>query len=59
MCIRDRIEITLFFEKNMTIEYCHNICDEVEEKIKEQLGNCSISIHAEPICEKCAAKKLK
>ena len=43
----------------MTIEYCHNICDEVEDKIKEQLGNCSISIHAEPICEKCAAKKLK
>lgn len=54
-----QIEITLFFEKNMTIEYCHNICDEVEDKIKEQLGNCSISIHAEPICEKCAAKKLK
>ncbi len=51
-----QIEITLFFEKNMTIECCHNICDLVEERIKEELGLCSISIHAEPHCEKCLSK---
>lgn len=50
------IEMTLLFPKNMTIEACHNICDRVEGKICESLGNCKISIHAEPECEKCASK---
>lgn len=43
-----QIEITLIFPKNMTIEDCHNICDKIEEKIKQKLGTCNISIHAEP-----------
>ena len=54
-----QIEITLFFEKNMTIENCHKICDEVEDRIKKELGNCCISIHAEPKCEKCSNKTLR
>lgn len=45
-----QIEITLLFPKNMTIEKCHDICDEIEDCIRQQLGNCNISIHAEPEC---------
>lgn len=45
-----QIAFTLFFPKNMTIENCHNICDEIEDHIKQQFGNCNISIHAEPEC---------
>lgn len=48
-----QIEMTLFFPKNMTIENCHNICDEIEDCINQQFGNCNISIHAEPECAKC------
>lgn len=49
------VEMTLIFPKDMTIEHCHDICDAIEDKIKEQLGGiCSISIHAEPECERCA-----
>lgn len=51
-----QIEVTLLFPKNMTIEECHNICDKIEDKIKDTLGVCVISIHAEPECEKCASE---
>lgn len=54
-----QIEVTLLFPKNMTIEECHNICDEIEDKIKDKLGVCVISIHAEPECEKCASELKK
>ncbi len=43
-----QIEITLIMPKNMTIECCHDICDKIEEKIKNEFGSCNISIHAEP-----------
>ncbi len=42
------IEITLLFPKDMTIEKCHSICDEIEELIRNKLGSCTIIIHAEP-----------
>ncbi len=42
------IEITLLFPKNMTIENCHNICDEIEDLIQHKLGSSTIIIHAEP-----------
>lgn len=47
------VEVTLFFEAEMSILSCHNICDEIEENIKEKLPNVSIAIHLEPyvICE--------
>lgn len=45
------IELTILFPKNMTIENCHNICDEVEELIRKKLGAVTIMIHAEPECE--------
>ena len=43
-----QIEITLFFPGKMTIEDCHCVCDKIEDKIKQKLGTCNISIHAEP-----------
>ena len=42
------IEITLLFPKDMTIEKCHSICDEIEDLIRNKLGSCTIIIHAEP-----------
>lgn len=42
------IELTLFFPKKMTIQECHNICDEIEDLIQHKLGSSSIIIHAEP-----------
>lgn len=55
------IEITLLFPKDMTIEKCHSICDEIEDLIQNKLGSCTIIIHAEPEnCPKCIRKcKLK
>lgn len=48
------IELTLFFPKKMTIQECHNICDEIEDLIQHKLGSSSIIIHAEPEdCPKC------
>ena len=50
------IELTILFPKDMTIEKCHNICDEIENLITHKLGHVTIMIHAEPECEKCGAK---
>lgn len=49
-----KIEITLIFPENMLLIDCHNICDEIEDKIKSELQNCTISIHAEPVCAACS-----
>lgn len=43
------IELTMLFPKDMTIESCHNICDEVESLIRQKLGHVTIMIHAEPV----------
>lgn len=43
-----KVEVTLFFEAEMSILTCHNICDEIEENINEKLPNVSIAIHLEP-----------
>ena len=52
-----QLDMTLLFPKQMTIEDCHKICDEIETEINKILGNCIISIHAEPEgCEKCSCK---
>ncbi len=50
------IELTMLFPKEMTIEQCHDICDEVEELIRQKLGHVTIMIHAEPECPKCKNK---
>lgn len=46
------IEFTLLFPKDMTIQHCHEFCDDIEDCIAQKLGNCTILIHAEPECEK-------
>ena len=46
------IDMILQFPENTSICECHKICDEVEKQIREIYTNCSISIHAEPICYK-------
>ena len=42
------IELTILFPKDMTIEKCHNICDEIENLITQKLGHVTIMTHAEP-----------
>lgn len=51
------LEMTLIFPEDMTIKQCHDICDKIEDNIKQALGSCNISIHAEPECPKCSEKK--
>ena len=48
------IELTMLFPKDMTINECHKVCDEIEELVKQKLGSVTIMIHAEPECEKCS-----
>ena len=43
------IELTLLFNPDMKISCAHNICDQIENEIKKELGNVSTIIHAEPV----------
>lgn len=45
------IEVTLIFPKDMTILHCHNICDRIEHKLSQNLGDVAASIHLEPEVE--------
>ena len=51
------IELTMIFPPQMAILECHNICDDIEELIRQKLGDVTIMIHAEPECAKCSAHK--
>lgn len=42
------IEITVFFNPDITIAECHKVCDEIEVKIEEEMEQVSIIIHPEP-----------
>ena len=42
------IELTLLFNPDMKLSCCHNICDQVENSIKKELGQVCVTIHAEP-----------
>ena len=42
------INLTLLCNENMTIKECHNICDKIEDEIKNQLPHTQITIHCEP-----------
>ena len=44
------LDMILQFPENTSICECHKICDEIEKQIQTLYPNCSISIHAEPIC---------
>ncbi len=50
------IDMVLQFPENTSICECHKICDEIEKQIQVLYPNCSISIHAEPLCYKKNAK---
>lgn len=50
------IELTIFFNPDMKISCCHNICDQIETDIKAALGNVSTTIHAEPATVSMEAK---
>lgn len=45
------IDLTIFFEKDMTIQKCHDICDKIEHEIVKVLGDSNITIHSAPIYE--------
>ena len=44
------IDLILQFSESTSICECHKICDEIEHQIGLLYPNCSISIHAEPVC---------
>lgn len=50
------IEVTLIFPKDMTIYCCHTICDTIEHKLIQDLGDVSSSIHLEPEVEEKVIK---
>ena len=42
------IELTLLFNPEMKIRCCHNVCDQIENEIRNALGNTIVVIHPEP-----------
>lgn len=46
------ISLVLQFPKDISLCECHQLCDEVEKKLKTKFKNCTIIIHSEPICYK-------
>lgn len=44
-----KIELTLLFNPDMKISCSHNICDQIENEIRNKLKNASIIIHSEPL----------
>lgn len=46
------IEITVFFDADMKICECHNICDSIEAQMAKVLASTRVLIHAEPVCYK-------
>lgn len=47
------VELTLLFNPDMKISCAHNICDQIENEIKKNLGQVSTTIHAEPYACVC------
>jgi len=45
---RKKIEVTLIFPKDMTIQNCHNVCDRVEQALGQKFLNIDTNIHLEP-----------
>lgn len=47
------VELTLLFNPDMKISCAHNICDQIENEIKKNLGQVNTTIHAEPYACVC------
>lgn len=46
------LDVHVTFDKDMHLEQVHNICDDIEQKIRKQFGGFDITIHPEPVDEK-------
>ena len=53
------ISLVLQFPKDISLCECHQLCDEVEKKLKTKFKNCTIIIHSEPICYKKDCKNCR
>lgn len=42
------VDVHLVLHKDMHLDKAHNICDQLEAEIKNQLGRCDVVIHLEP-----------
>lgn len=45
------LDVHVTFDKDMHLEQVHNICDDIEQKIRKQFGGFDITIHPEPVDE--------
>jgi cation diffusion facilitator family transporter len=43
-----KLEVTLIFQKDLSIQDCHNTCDVIENTLEKEFGTISTSIHFEP-----------
>lgn len=42
------LDVHIILDKDMHLDKVHDICDQLEHKLKEALGMCDVVIHAEP-----------
>jgi len=47
------VDLHLVFERKISLERAHQICDQIEADIKDRLPGSSVIIHAEPCDERC------
>lgn len=50
---RYHIDLHIVMRKNIPLEICHRICDEIETEIKKALPGSSTIIHVEPCNDEC------
>ena len=48
-------KIVIIANKNLTIENSHKLCDKIEHRLSETIGNTEVSIHLEPNYEQVIA----
>ncbi|MDP4266366.1 MAG: cation diffusion facilitator family transporter [Bacteroidota bacterium] len=56
------IDLHIEMNRELILEQVHNICDSIEEEVKQKMKNTEILIHAEPCknyCEECDKKYNK
>jgi len=65
-CLRTRrsgsyklLDVHITFDKDMSLDQVHEICDDLEREIKEALGSFDVLIHAEPSDHPPETKRLQ
>ena len=53
------IDFTLQFPKETSLCECHQMCEEIEQRIQEIYENSTVSIHSEPLCYNKDCKNCK